>query len=145
MRHLCDANVFLAIALDAHVHHEQARQWFESLTVNDTAEFCRLTQIFFLRLLTTEAVCHEHRLTNRAAIAVYRRLCEDPNVRFCGEPQGMGEAWLKKASLTSPSPNAWNHAYLAALAKLNNMRLVSFDQGFRSFRGLDLLLLRPNR
>jgi len=144
MRHLCDAQVFLAVVLDAHAHHQRARRWFEELTEDDTAEFCRVTQISFMRLLTTEAVCRRHTLTNRRAISVYRRLCGDSNVGFCAEPQGMEQAWLREAFVSKPSPKLWNDAYLAALAKLNSMRLVSFDRGFRSFRGLDLLLLRPN-
>ncbi len=144
MRHLCDANVFLAVVLDAHPHHHRARQWFEQLAGDDTAEFCRLTQSTFLRLLTTEAVCRQHTLTNRQALSIYSRLCEDANVRFCPEPHDLEEVWLKEASLPSRSPKVWNDAYLAAFAKVNGMRLVTFDQGFRAYHGIDLLLLRPS-
>lgn len=143
MRHLCDANVFLAVVLDAHPHHRQAKEWFEGLAEDDTAEFCRLTQSTFLRLLTTEAVCRQHTLTNRQALSIYRRLCEDANVRFCPEPHDLEEAWLKESSLPSRSPKVWNDAYLAAFAKARSMRLVTFDKAFRSCHGLDLLLLRP--
>lgn len=54
--HLCDSNVWLALALSAHVHHSVARDWFESVEVPATVLFCRATQQAFLRLVTNAAV-----------------------------------------------------------------------------------------
>jgi predicted nucleic acid-binding protein len=39
MRHLCDSNVFVALAMSGHVHHVTARVWFDGLKDGDTAEF----------------------------------------------------------------------------------------------------------
>jgi len=41
MRHLCDANVFLAAAVEDHPHHPIAKNWLNGLPGEDTAEFCR--------------------------------------------------------------------------------------------------------
>jgi hypothetical protein len=39
-----------------HVHHECARRWFESFQVQDDSSlcFCRITQLSFLRLITSQ-------------------------------------------------------------------------------------------
>ena len=53
-----DVNVWMALSFQGHVHHEIAREWFESLDDPDDARlcFCRITQLSFLRLITAEAV-----------------------------------------------------------------------------------------
>jgi len=141
MRHLCDANVFFAIALDAHRHHVVAAHWFDALGKGDTAEFCRLTQLAFLRLLTTKEISGDFTLTNREAHAVWETFQSDERVRLAGEPVAL--AWLDWAAPPSRSPKLWNDAYLAAFAAAHGMRLVTFDSGFRQFerRNLDLLVL----
>lgn len=52
---LCDANVWLALALSGHRQHSVARQWFESVESSGQVLFCRSTQQSFLRLLTNAA------------------------------------------------------------------------------------------
>ena len=53
-----DMNVWMALSFQGPVHHHIARAWFESLDGGDDARlcFCRITQLSFLRLITTEAV-----------------------------------------------------------------------------------------
>ncbi|MGD9892846.1 MAG: PIN domain-containing protein [Dehalococcoidia bacterium] len=53
---LCDRNVWLALALLDHTHHDAARRWLETATKPGAVLFCRATQQTFLRLLTTAAV-----------------------------------------------------------------------------------------
>jgi toxin-antitoxin system PIN domain toxin len=141
MRHLCDTNVWLALALSGHSHQPRAAAWFESLGVDDTAEFCRATQISFLRLLTTPAIVGPHTLSNDAALACYRQLAADPCVSLCVEPAGLESQWQQFAAHDRPSPKRWMDAYLAAFAISTGLRLVTFDQGFRVFPGLELLVL----
>jgi predicted nucleic acid-binding protein len=45
------------------------------------------------------------------------------------------------AAHTQPAPKRWMDAYLAAFAIAAGQRLVTFDQGFRSYAGLDVLML----
>lgn len=42
MRHLCDTNVFFALAVSGHRHHAVAQAWLDLLG-DDSAEFCRMT------------------------------------------------------------------------------------------------------
>jgi uncharacterized protein len=82
MRHLCDVNVFLAATVEDHPHHQVAKSWLEGLSEGDTAEFCRITQAAFLRLLSNEAMLRENAVSNREAEAIYRKLLQDNRIRF---------------------------------------------------------------
>ena len=66
---LPDVNVWIAIAADRHVHHDFARQWFDSAVA--PVCFCRVTQMAFLRLLTNPKVMGEDSLSPAGAIAVW--------------------------------------------------------------------------
>jgi toxin-antitoxin system PIN domain toxin len=144
MRHLADANVFLALAIEDHAHHPDARRWFNDLCADDTAEFCRLTQNTLLRLLTNERLLQPYglaALSNEEAIAAYRTFFRDSCVKFCPEPRGLEDAWFKLAARPSASPLLWMDAYLAAFAIVEGLRLVTFDRGFHQFADLELCLL----
>ena len=144
MRHLCDSNVFLALIASGHRHHRATRDWYQSLSRHDTAEFCRMTQVTFLRLLTTEAVMGAYALTNDQAISLYGELLRHDRVSFAEpEPAGLEAAWHQFAAAHQAAPKRWMDAYLAAFARLAGMRLVTFDRRFQQYEagGLDLLLL----
>ncbi|HTD86071.1 MAG TPA: hypothetical protein VK850_05800 [Candidatus Binatia bacterium] len=55
------ANVFLAGAVEDHPHHAIAKSWLDGLSSQDTAEFCRITQAAFLRLLSNQHPCVQRR------------------------------------------------------------------------------------
>jgi toxin-antitoxin system PIN domain toxin len=139
MKHLCDANIWVAITRASHEHHRIAADWFECLSAGDSAAFCRSTQQSFLRLLTNAFVTRQPPLSNDEAIRGYRSLRRDVRVVWLEEPAGLEEKWLSFAEVSTPSPNRWMDAYLAAFALLAGARLITFDRGFRVFRGLDWL------
>ena len=144
MRHLCDSNVFVALAVSGHPHHLRARAWLDALSDGDTAEFCRMTQNSFLRLVTTDVFMKPHTLTNEQALETLRTLRQDGRIAAClEEPLSLETRWFEFAKLGTPAPLRWMDAYLAALAIESGMRYVTFDKGFKKFAppGLDLLLL----
>ena len=143
MNHLCDSNVFLALAVGQHVHHSRAAAWFAGLGDADSARFCRATRISFLRLLTQRIAPDYVPLTNRDAWAALDRLMEDDVTGFEPEPAGVELAWRQLSEADNSSPKVWMDAYLAAFAITAGMRLVTLDKDFRNFtsHGLDLLLL----
>ena len=93
MKHLCDSNVFLAIAVEQHAHHALASKWFGALPETDTALFCRATRISFLRLLTQKIAADYTPLTNREAWAALEQLMEDDATGFEAEPEGLERLW----------------------------------------------------
>ena len=137
---LLDANVWLALAAEAHTHHDHAKAYWEEQAAPSTA-FCRVTQLAFLRLLTNKTVMGNHTLSPSAAWSTSADFLALPEVRLLEEPLGLDEAWGRFAGIGRTSPNLWTDAYLAAFASSGGMRLVSFDKGFSRFQGLDRLIL----
>jgi toxin-antitoxin system PIN domain toxin len=143
MRYLCDSNVFLALAVEQHVHHPVAAGWFEALTEGDAALFCRATRISFLRLLTQKIAPDFVPLSNRDAWSALDQLMADDATGFEAEPPGLDGVWRQLTDGDASAPKLWMDAYLAAFAITGGLRMVTFDKDFRNFEShdLDLLLL----
>src|SRR6266478_9041763 len=107
MQHLCDSNVFIAVAVEQHAQHQSAAHWFRALEEEDKAIFCRATQTSFLRLLTRKIAEQYSPLTNREAWTAYDQLCQDDAVVFVEEPTGLERTWRKLASPATASPKVW--------------------------------------
>lgn len=142
---LCDSNVWLSLALSAHVHHRAARVWLETTTEPRSVLFCRTTQQSLLRLLTTAAVLAPYGnppLTNRKAWQTYQAFAADDRIGFVDqEPAGVEQAWIELAATATASPKLWMDAYLAAFARSAGYTLVTTDAAFKQFPDLDLRLL----
>ncbi len=137
MRHLCDVNIWLALVVGDHPQHVAAKEWFDGREESDFAIFCRATQQGFLRLVSDRGIFKSSGLSNAQAIGAYRWLRQDPRIIWMDEPEGLEAKWLSYADIATASPKVWMDAYLAAFAELAGARLVTFDRGFRAFRGLD--------
>lgn len=137
---LLDANVWLALAVEAHTHHRLAKTYWEN-DAAPTAAFCRLTQMALLRLLTNKTVMGNQVLSPSAAWTTSAAFLALPEVRLLVEPLGLEAPWARFASSDRSTQNLWADAYLAAFAVAGGMRLVTFDKGFSRFRELDCLLL----
>lgn len=146
---LCDSNVWLALALSAHIHHRRARDWLAGVDEPDSVLFCRATQWTLLRLLTNSAVLAPYGnqpLTNREAWAVYEAFVADDRIRLrSDEPASVESHWRKFAARPTGSPKLWMDAYLAAFALAGGTKLVTTDVAFRQFEGLDVEVLGPER
>lgn len=142
---LCDSNVWLALALSAHVHQRPAFEWLESVTDRGSVLFCRATQQSFLRLLTNAAVLAPYGnppLTNREAWAAYEAFLGDYRITLrTEEPAGLESRWHEYAARDAASPKLWMDAYLAAFATAAGATMVTTDTAFRQFPGLDLVVL----
>ncbi len=143
--YLCDANIWLALALEPHVHHRASLEWFDGVEAASSLMFCRATQQALLRLLTTGAVMRPYGLdplSNVNAWNAYQEFATDSRVLPPGpEPKGLEHAWLTFALRPDASPKLWMDAYLAAFASASSMTMVTTDQAYRQFDGLDLELI----
>jgi toxin-antitoxin system PIN domain toxin len=138
---LLDANVWLALAVQAHTHHSRAKRYWEQEAAPSVA-FCRITHLAFLWHLTNKSIMGGLRLAPAAAFAKAAEFLALPEVTMVHEPAGLDDV-LEGFCRTGPiSPNWWTDAYLASFAKAADLRLVSFDQGFSQLPGIDLLTLR---
>ena len=78
--------------------------------------------------------------TMAGAWDVYDKCCADERIAFLPEPDGVDPTLRALAKSRVVSPKVWADAYLAAFASAAGLKLVTFDQGFRS-RAIGCLVL----
>jgi uncharacterized protein len=132
-----DMNVWLALATVEHIHSAPAKSWWES--EDGTIAFCRLTQLGFLRLMTTAAAMDGKPLTIAEAWRVYDRLYDDDRVTFVAEPVEVEKRFREKAVGRTASPKVWADAWLLATAQEAGGVLVTLDKALAG-RGARCLL-----
>ncbi len=140
---LIDVNVWLALAVDAHVHHAAAASWFDAQTVG-TCAFCRITQMAFLRHLTNVKIMGEANVqTQVEAWRAFDALAADPRVVFLNEPTGLTAVFKSLTQLPRPAHKRWTDAFLAAFATRLGLEVVTLDADLSGFTGLSVRLLTP--
>ncbi|MGA2863201.1 MAG: TA system VapC family ribonuclease toxin [Verrucomicrobiota bacterium] len=137
---LPDANVWLALVFSDHVHHAKAKAWFDA-QADGSCAFCRLTQMALLRHLTNAKIMGHFLQNQQEAWRSFDRLANDPRVVFLPEPPSAEASFRTFTQALSPAHALWTDAYLAAAAVGSQSRLVTFDQGFSRFSGLEVLIL----
>jgi uncharacterized protein len=104
---LVDANVWLALAVDAHVHHAAALRWFAA-QADESCAFCRLTQLALLRHLTNAKIMGEANVqTQEQAWQVYESLTRDPRVVYVDEPAELTPVFCPASSRARPTSGVW--------------------------------------
>ena len=136
---LPDVNVWLALAVMQHPHHDAAAAYWKNLTGCSVC-FCRVTMLGLVRLLSQPKVMGEQALTLTQAIAAYHQFAVLPEVNLQPEPADCGDQLQRFLSTDTPA-RLLTDAYLAAFAVSARMRMVTFDKHFDRFVGLDCLRL----
>ena len=130
-----DVNVWLALSVSGHPHHDVASSWLERLPDDSTLIFSRFTQLGLLRLLANNAVMGDNALTLGEAWAVYDRWLQDPRVEFYPEPRNVDAAFRRATEpFAGNAASKWvGDCWLLAYAKATQARLVTFDQALCEF------------
>ena len=116
---LLDGNVLVAMSYPPHVHHAAARQWFRGH--DGPFATCPITQGTLLRMLLGFRAVPDV----NAALGVLRGFIEHPRHRIWAD----GIDYLQVDWKGVMGHKQVTDAYLAALAKKNRGRLVTFDKG----------------
>jgi toxin-antitoxin system PIN domain toxin len=132
-----DINVWLAIASPEHVHAPAARRWWRA--EKGRIAFSRLTQIGFLRVMTTPAAMDGKPLTMAEAWRVHDRLYDDERVELFPEPAEVEARFREFAAGRTASPKLWADAWLLAFAAAAGGTVVTFDRALAA-RGARCLL-----
>jgi toxin-antitoxin system PIN domain toxin len=140
MGELPDANFWLALAWSAHVAHPVTKSWWEA-DVRRQIIFCRVTEMALLRLLTNRAILGDEAKTQAGAWHVYEMLRRSPRVEFFGEAPGFNQHWRNFSARDASATQRWSDDYLAAFARAHDLRVVTFDAGFRDYSKLAVELL----
>jgi len=138
---IADANVLFPLLVQGHAAYEVAKAWWDEQP-DATVGTCLLTRLAVLRLLTNRVAMNGAPVSPDEALSAWHRLSEDPRCfHVDAEPADYEPRFVLLVSSREPTPNLWTDAYLAAFAKCARLRLVTFDQGFSRFAGLNFLLL----
>ena len=140
MPDLLDANVWLALSVADHAHHELAqRYWHEES--DDILVFCRTTAMALLRFLTNPKVVGDAALDGPSAWEALKSWHTHPRIRWVSEPDGLDSALDSLVVPVDPRGGRWTDCHLAAFAIAGGYRLVTLDRGFRAYPTLELLVL----
>ena len=137
-----DVNVWIALTYRGHIHYTAAKMWLNSLSDDTEICFCRLTQLGFLRLLTTPAVMGNKVLSQSAAWDAYDDWLDNGHAIFVEEPPSVNPAFRSFSQPGHPRPKDWADSYVAAFAQVSGLQLVTFDQVLHR-RTFGSLLLKP--
>ena len=141
MTYLPDVNVWIALAVDVHVHNSVASRWVEQLRREKLA-FCRITEMGLLRLLTNRHVMDGSPLSASEAWTTRDRILGDPRMVVVNERDDFEEHWRQTAHAGKVGPNFWTDAYLISLCGSAGCTLVTFDRALARQTRCDVLLLK---
>lgn len=133
MTTLLDANVFIALVVADHVHHDAAEAWFTGS--DHIFATCPITEGSLLRLLIREGQ------TADAARAVLNAVKDSDRHEFWPDSISHGDVPLNGVL----GHRQVTDSYLAQLARARGGRLATFDQGLVKLHAdvADLLPTRP--
>ncbi len=117
MTALLDANVLIALVVTDHSHHDAAEAWFAGSSVNFAT--CPITEGSLVRLLLREGQ------TAGAALKALDGLSQHKRHEFW--PDSIPFARVEMGGVIGH--RQVTDAYLAALARSNQGRLITFDKG----------------
>lgn len=141
MQCIADANVLFPLIYEDHAQHFAARQWWETRGDSEIG-LCLPVRMALLRLLSNRKVVGHNVLRPERAWQHVQALSDDPRMVIADRvPATHAGFWLRNVRGREPSPDIWTDAWLAALAQSLDCEMVTFDRGFRAFKGLKLQLL----
>ncbi len=138
---LCDVNVLVALVHDAHEHSRAANRWLGRVRRRGSILVCRVSQLGFLRLITSARIFGKHALAPHEAWAAYDTMVCDDRFAEIEEPDGLSTSWRELCATLQPGAVAGTDVYLAAFALVAKLEIVTLDRGFRRFSDLDVRLL----
>ncbi len=139
---LVDVNVVLPLLMPQHEAHAAAMAWLSGHSAG-TVHFAWPTQLGVLRLLSQPRVMGPSALGPDRALQTWNDLVSAIGMQeIVSLPPEHAQYLSRLVAGRAATPNLWTDAWLAALALALDYEMVSFDKGFRSFRGVSLRLLK---
>jgi predicted nucleic acid-binding protein len=107
----------------------------------EAAVCCRVVQLGLFRLLTNTAVMGIDVQTRSDAWLIWGRLIQDVRVVFSPEAEQLEKFLQRFSSGKQSGQRQWTDAYLTAFAENSGLQVVTFDHGFKTYRGLTFTCL----
>ncbi len=124
--YLLDVNVLVALTWPTHVHHVDARSWFER-EGNAGWATCPVTELGFVRVSSNPRAIRDA-VTPPEAAAVLKRLTELPGHRFWADDIPVAATGTFD-TLSLVGHRQVTDAYLVALAGRHSGKLATLDRG----------------
>lgn len=139
--HLADINFLLPLLHPKDTHHGLVLAWLHRHP-DAHIVLCRQVHLGLVRLLSNPKALGSNAPSALEALDLTLQLID--NVRFASidEPPNLLPLWRSHLRHRVPTPKLVNDAYLAAFAIASGLPFLTFDKGFKQFRGLDLELLK---
>lgn len=143
---IADANVLFPLLVEGHAAHEVSKEWWQDQP-DGSVGTCLLTRLAVLRLLSNRVAMNGNPVKPKEALAAWQQLADDPrSVHIESDPPTQEHRFNVLVTGREPAPNLWTDAWLASLALSLDYEMTTFDRGFKSFRGLRVILLTlPDR
>ena len=122
--YLLDVNVFIALVWPNHMHHSQARGWFDR-TRSAGFRTCPITQLGFLRLFCNSKVT-DVSMTPAAAESTLQTITRLPDHEFWNDDLPCSKLFEQ---MFVTGPKQFTDCYLIALAKHRGGLVATFDRG----------------
>ncbi len=137
---LADVNTVLPLLVRDHEFYKPAQRWFDRLASNE-AGLCRQVQLAVIRLLGNRHIMGDLAMPASTALRMLEQLLEDERISFVQEPELLDSVFPGFLNMPVPAAKLVSDAYLAAFAMASSRRMVTFDSGFRQFKGLEVEIL----
>jgi uncharacterized protein len=137
---LADVNTVLPLLVRDHEHYKPAQKWFERLEAGE-AGLCRHVQLGVIRLLGNRHIMGGLATPAGTGWRMLEELLADERISFVGEPELLDSVFPRFLNMPVPAAKLVSDAYLAAFAMASSRRMVTFDAGFRQFKGLEVEIL----
>lgn len=142
---LPDNNILINAFRPDAPHHGLAKAYLEScLNLGRPVRLFPTVEAGFLRVTTNPKIFSPPSPFPEAR-GFLKALCSSPHVEICHWEPEMRDRWTTLCGDLKLSGNDCNDAMLAAIALEKNLRLVTFDKGFKRFPNLRLKLLGESR
>ncbi len=137
--YLIDTNVWVALLLEDHPHHNRALPRLSALADGEAA-FCRATQKALFRLLTQSTATYGKPVPMRQCWQIYDQMRAANRFVYLDEPLGLEANWRSLTGTSLASPKLWMDAYLQAFAELASLQIITLDRALAKNSGGECLL-----
>jgi len=137
---LLDINVWVAISNPKHSSFNVAVKYWRT-QADENLVFCRVTALGFVRVSSQSRAFADGAFSPQEAWTKYTAWIKSKGVTLQADPENLDiylGQWLASGIVTN---RIFMDAYLAAFAVAAGHRLVSFDNDFHRFEGLNFLHL----
>jgi toxin-antitoxin system PIN domain toxin len=141
LAYLVDANFLIALLHNRHASYERALRWLDSQDAEGEILLCRVAQMAALRILTNPAFLKEDVLTAAAVWDGWDLVLTDSRFAQVQEPYRLEAEWRLLTRALPAGRSVETDTYFAAFARAGGHCLLTFDRGFRRFRGLEVEIL----